>query len=135
MGEETSREAAPGAVPEQLLELADIQGTVLRQRPSPYTGAYFLLRVDDPADGRELLRRLAPLVATATNWWAPPRRAWLNVALSHSGLRRLGVPQATLDSFPPEFKAGMAARAAVLGDVGDSSPEHWHAPWAAPTST
>jgi Dyp-type peroxidase family len=128
MDEETSREGAAGQVPEQLLELADIQGTVLRQRPSPYTGAYFLLRVDDPADGRELLRRLAPLVATATNWWAPPRRAWLNVALSHSGLRRLGVPQATLDSFPPEFKAGMAARAAVLGDVGDSSPEHWDAP-------
>ena len=27
----------------QVLELKDIQGTVLRQRPSPYTGAYFLL--------------------------------------------------------------------------------------------
>ena len=75
---------------EQLLELADIQGTVLRQRPSPYTGAYFFLRIDDPADGRRMLRRLAPQVATAANWWQPPEKAWLNVALSYSGLRALG---------------------------------------------
>ncbi len=112
----------------QVLELADIQGTVLRQRPSPYTGAYFLLRIDDPADGREMLHRLAPLVATATNWWDPPQQAWLNVALSHSGLRRLGVPEASLESFPAEFKAGMAARAVTLGDTGESSPQHWDAP-------
>ncbi|MEU2621445.1 Dyp-type peroxidase [Streptomyces sp. NPDC007157] len=113
---------------EQVLELADIQGTVLRQRPSPYTGAYFLLRIDDPADGRRMLRRLAPEVATAVDWWDPPERAWLNVALSHSGLRALGVPQESLDSFPAEFRAGMAARAKTLGDVGESSPEHWEPP-------
>ena len=97
------------------LELADIQGTVLRQRPSPYTGAYFLLRIDDPADGRRMLRRLAPQVATAVDWWDPPERAWLNVALSYSGLRVLGVPQESLDSFPAEFREGMAARAETLG--------------------
>ncbi|MFI6494965.1 Dyp-type peroxidase [Streptomyces sp. NPDC050564] len=113
---------------EQVLELADIQGTVLRQRPSPYTGAYFLLRVDDPADGRRMLRRLAPDVATAVDWWNPPERAWLNVALSYSGLRVLGVPQESLDSFPAEFREGMAARAETLGDVGESSPEHWDPP-------
>jgi Dyp-type peroxidase family len=124
MSEQTGR----GTAPAQVLELADIQGTVLRQRPSPYTGAYFLLRIDDPANGREMLRRLAPRVATATNWWDPPHRAWLNVALSHSGLRALGVPRASLDSFPPEFTAGMAARAATLGDLGDSSPRRWDAP-------
>jgi Dyp-type peroxidase family len=120
----------PGSPPgtPQVLELADIQGTVLRQRPSPYTGAYLLLRIDHPADGRELLRRLVPRVATATNWWAPPHQAWLNVALSYAGLGALGVPQASLDSFPPEFSAGMAARAGILGDVGDSAPEHWAPP-------
>src|SRR5262249_34011150 len=113
---------------EQLLELADIQGTVLRQRPSPYTGAYFLLRIDDPAAGRRMLRRLAPQVATAGKWWQPPENAWLNVALSYSGLRVLGVPQASLDTFAPEFRDGMASRAAILGDVGQNSPEHWEPP-------
>src|SRR5215469_446339 len=113
---------------EQLLELADIQGTVLRQRPSPYTGAYFLLRMDDPDDGRRMLRRLAPQVATAANWWQPPEKAWLNLALSYSGLRVLGVPQASLDTFAPEFRDGMASRAGILGDVGQSSPEYWEPP-------
>jgi deferrochelatase/peroxidase EfeB len=35
------------------------------------------------------------------------------------------VPQASLDTFPPEFCQGMVARAARLGDVGDSAPAHW----------
>jgi Dyp-type peroxidase family len=112
----------------QVLELDDIQGTVLRQRPSPYTGAYFLLRIDDPADGRRMLRRVAPHVPSAARWWDPPKRAWLSVALSYPGLRALGVPQASLDSFPAEFRQGMAARAQTLGDVGESSPEHWDPP-------
>ena len=38
------------------------------------------------------------------------------------------MPQTSLDSFAPEFREGMAARAAVLGDVGESSPEHWEPP-------
>ena len=42
------------------------------------------------------------------------------------------MPQASLDSFAPEFRQGMAARAAELGDVGDSSPEHWEKPLGTP---
>jgi deferrochelatase/peroxidase EfeB len=38
------------------------------------------------------------------------------------------VPQASLDSFSPEFQQGMAARARILGDTGESSPEHWEKP-------
>ena len=38
------------------------------------------------------------------------------------------MPQSSLDSFAPEFREGMAARAAQLGDVGESSPEHWEKP-------
>ena len=40
------------------LELDDIQGGVLHERPSPYVGTYLLLRIDDRAAGRELVRRL-----------------------------------------------------------------------------
>ncbi|MGA9522284.1 MAG: Dyp-type peroxidase, partial [Myxococcaceae bacterium] len=40
----------------------------------------------------------------------------------------LGVPQDSLDSFSWEFRQGMAARAKALGDVGESSPEHWEKP-------
>ena len=38
------------------------------------------------------------------------------------------MPQESLDSFAPEFRQGMAARAAELGDVGESSPEQWEKP-------
>jgi Dyp-type peroxidase family len=110
------------------LELDDIQGSVLRERPRPYAGAYFFLRLADAEQGREFLRRLLPYVASATNWWTPPPKATINLALSFQGLMALGVPQASLDSFPEEFRAGMAARAAILGDDGESAPEHWDAP-------
>ena len=52
----------------------------------------------------------------------------LTVAFTYHGLEALGVPQASLDSFAPEFREGMAARAALLGDVGESGPEHWEPP-------
>ena len=40
------------------LELDDIQSGALHERPSPYVGTYLLLRIDDRAAGRELVRRL-----------------------------------------------------------------------------
>ena len=52
----------------------------------------------------------------------------MSVALSYQGLKALGVPQASLESFSPEFQQGMAARAKSLGDNGESSPEHWEKP-------
>ena len=42
------------------LELDDIQSGALHERPSPYVGTYLLLRIDDRAAGRELVRRLHP---------------------------------------------------------------------------
>jgi hypothetical protein len=42
-----------------ILELGDIQSGALLARPSPYSGTYILLRIDDRRAGRELLRRLS----------------------------------------------------------------------------
>lgn len=115
------------------LVLADIQGAVLRERPSPYVGRYFLFRLDDAKDGCQLLRRLIPYVATAANWQNPPEEAVINLALTYQGLKALGVPQSSLDSFPVEFQQGMAARAEdVLSDTGDSSPANWEKPFGTP---
>ena len=104
------------------LELDDIQSGALHERPSPYVGTYLLLRIDDRAAGRELVRRLHDLVDAGRPSADPPDDAWLTVAFTYQGLKALGVPQASLDSFAPEFRQGMAARAAELGDVGDSAP-------------
>jgi Dyp-type peroxidase family len=107
------------------LELDDIQGNVLQGYGLP-TAAYVHVRVREPRAGRELLRELTPLVRNARDWGAPKPASALNVALSYQGLLALGVPAATLRSFPPEFQDGMAARAQkILGDCGDSAPGQW----------
>jgi len=110
------------------LELDDIQSGALHERPSPYAGTYLLLRIDDRAAGRELVRRLHDIVDTGRPSSDPARDAWITAAFTYRGLEALGVPQSSLDSFAPEFREGMAARAALLGDVGDSGPEHWEKP-------
>jgi Dyp-type peroxidase family len=78
--------------------------------------------------GRRFLAALAERVTDAQHWGDhPPQRA-LNVAVSFVGLRRLGVPDALLSGFPPEFADGMAARARRLGDVGAGAPREWEPP-------
>ena len=114
------------------LELEDIQSGVLWPRPTPYAATYFLLRVDDPKAGGEVLRRASTVVASAANPTSPAGDAWLTFALTFQGLKALGVPQDSLDSFAPEFQQGMAARARELGDVADSAPQHWEKPLGTP---
>ena len=111
------------------LEVIDIQATVLRPRPSPYRGEYVVLRIDDAAQGREMLRRMVPHVAPADDWWLPALPGWLGIAFTYQGLKALAVPQTSLDSFPEEFRQGMAPRAAILNDVGGNAPSHWEYPF------
>jgi Dyp-type peroxidase family len=112
-----------------MLDLREIQATVLRQRPAPYFGSHILLRIDDPQAGRAFLRRLAPHVDSAANWWSA-KNAWVSVAITYAGLKALGVPEASLESFPEAFRAGMAARANQLRDDGVNHPKNWQKPFA-----
>jgi len=109
------------------LELEDIQAGALQERPTPYAGLYVGLRVDDAAQGRELLRRLLPGLDSAAGF-DPDRQFSLAVGLTYAGLEALGLPRESLDTFPDEFRQGMAARAEELGDVGENAPEHWERP-------
>ena len=109
------------------LELDDIQAGALSERPSPYVGTHLLLHIGDRLDGRELVRRLQRIVNPA-GAAATSDGTSLTVAFTYHGLKALGVPKTSLESFAPEFREGMAARAAVLGDIGESAPEHWEKP-------
>src|SRR5262245_34653797 len=111
------------------LQLDEIQGIVLRNRPSPYVGTYILLRIDDRSSARQLMGRLTEVVDSAADWWQPALPAILNVGLTYPGLEALGVPPASLSSFPDEFRQGMAARAERLGDTGESGPARWEKPF------
>lgn len=106
------------------LDLHEIQATVLRLRPAPYYGTHVLLRVDDAQAGREFLRRLAPYIDSAADWWNA-NNAWLSVGISYAGLEALGVPRDSLESFPEAFRVGMAARARQLRDDGVNDPKNW----------
>src|SRR5262245_11512768 len=115
-----------------MVEASDIQATVLRPRPKPYLGEYVILRIGAPEQGREMLRRILPHVAPADEWWVPSLPGWLGIAFTFEGLKALGVPQSSLDSFPIEFREGMAARAAVLHDYGANAPANWEHPFGTP---
>jgi len=114
------------------VEASDIQAIVLRPRPKPYRGEYVILRIGDAGQGREMLRRILPHVAPADEWWVPSLPGWLGIAITFEGLKALGVPQASLDSFPIEFRQGMAARAAILHDLGANAPGNWEHPFGTP---
>jgi Dyp-type peroxidase family len=118
-----------GTIPQ--LELDDIQAGALFERPSPYVGLYLMLRIADRADGRELVRRLHRIASTSRAS-ASRGDTSVTVGFTYHGLAALGVPQESLDSFVPEFREGMAARAAVLGDRGASDPQRWEPPLGTP---
>jgi Dyp-type peroxidase family len=109
------------------LDLANIQGFVIRGYRLP-SAAYLFLHVDDATRTRVLLQRVIPDVLTAAPWSRKPESG-INLAVTFAGLRALGVPAASLDAFPEEFREGMAARADRLGDVGDSAPDRWEEPF------
>jgi hypothetical protein len=96
--------AIVSATTPRMLELDDIQSGALHPRPSPYIGVYVLVRIDNRRAGREMLRRLIPALANATNPLDPSQQAWVSAGFTFEGLKALGVPQDSLDSFPLPFQ-------------------------------
>ena len=134
---------------EPALDLADIQGFVLRGYRMPMV-RHFLLTVGAPAAARRQLGRLVsgdesvvPQITTAADWqvgFAPgpgddraaaPRRTpdyCLNVGITWPGLQALEieerVPTLSFRSFG-SFVEGAAQRAELVGETGRSSPQNW----------
>ena len=130
------------------LNLPDIQGLIVRGYRMPMV-RHFLLKVETPAAARALLGRFvngnesaAPQITTAEDWHvafpgpsddpkSPPKRKpdyCLNVGITWAGLASLELkerfPKLSHGSFNA-FAEGAAKRAALVGDSGDSGPEHW----------
>lgn len=106
---------------------ADLQGNILCGYGRRYRhGLFSFLRVEDPARALPWLERLVPQITTALPWSERPATT-LNLAFSFCGLRALGVPEGALDGFSEDFRQGMAARWARLGDTGVSHPDRWMA--------
>ncbi|MGH9394915.1 MAG: Dyp-type peroxidase, partial [Terriglobales bacterium] len=91
---------------------------------------YLLLELLEPAGARALLSGLLLEVTTGERWANDSKPAsTVNVAFTYRGLVQLGLPLASLLSFPIEFQQGMRARGDILGDGGINAAEHWDAVW------
>ena len=109
--------------------LGDIQGNILRGYNMRYV-RHLVVRVTDAASARGFLGAVlagadgTPTLTTAETWDDKPTTC-LNVGITATGLRALGLRDDWLATFPEEFREGAAKRAAKVGDVDQSAPEQW----------
>src|SRR5436190_4536469 len=107
------------------LDFDDIQHFLLTRTPA-LAARYEFLSFASAAEGRAWLAGLVDKVGTGQSvGTASPDARWVTIAFTCDGLRALGIDDAMLATFPEEFRQGMAARAQILGMVGDSAPDRW----------
>jgi Dyp-type peroxidase family len=108
-----------------MLDLDDIQHFLL-ERPRAAAARYEFLSFASQEGGRSWLTAVLSQVTSARLVRADDARSqWTTVGFTWRGLRALGLDDASLRSFPDEFREGMAARAAVVGATGANAPEEW----------
>jgi Dyp-type peroxidase family len=133
-------------------DLTDVQNLVTSGYPRHQVSRHLLLRITDPPAARRWLALAAEAVPTAgwaekyvdrtdrgddelpddpaaTDRASSPDFA-VHLALSYSGLVRLGLPEAELAGFSSEFRAGMAGREPGLTPGRGIST--WQPPFVAP---
>jgi deferrochelatase/peroxidase EfeB len=115
------------------LEFEDIQH-FLMSRPPARAARYEFLTFRSASGGRAWLTGLIDKVGTARAVGQSVLDSrWVTVGFTWNGLRALGVAEASLATFPQEFRQGMAARADILGVTGANHPDHWMGGLASPT--
>src|SRR5262245_23020111 len=108
-----------------MLELDDIQHFLLARTPA-LAARYEFLSFPNANAGQTWLTTMLEKVGTGKSVGEQRADArWITVAFTWNGLRALGVDDASLATFPEEFRQGMGARAEVLGLTGANAPEHW----------
>jgi deferrochelatase/peroxidase EfeB len=108
------------------IDKADIQAIAKTAFDSLKGASYMLLRVGEPQAARRWLRDLAP--ASLADISAGRVDETCQIAFTAAGLRALGVDDAILQRFSPEFVEGMASsdnRSRRLGDTGANAPAKW----------
>ena len=116
-----------------MLESEDIQHILLTRAPA-LTGRYEFLSFRNAAGARAWLSAISDKVLSAAAMRATvgQDKRWVSVAFTWNGLRALGLDDASLATFPEEFKQGMVARADMLGDTGHNHPDNWMGGLASP---
>lgn len=116
--------------PESRPFLSDVQGIVFSGYGHLPHAKYIFLHFNDASGAREWVGCVLPSISNAEPYPVVDGKkqkpdSALNIAFTAAGLSSLGITQETMDTFPPEFIAGVNSRSAALGDTGASAPEHW----------
>jgi deferrochelatase/peroxidase EfeB len=107
------------------LDFDDIQHFLIH-RALALAARYEFLTFRDPAAGRAWVKGITEKVSSAGEVRSGEAGTrWVTVAFTWNGLRALGLDDASLATFPEEFREGMAARAEILGTTGANHPDHW----------
>ena len=106
------------------LELDDIQGLLARGYGRLRAARFLVLRFGDAPATRAWLSATAAAVTPATE---DPHLRALHLALTSTGLEKLGVAGDALRGFSNEFREGMTTphRQRVLGDFEQDDPARW----------
>src|SRR4029434_9107149 len=117
-----------------MLEFDDIQHILLMRVPA-LTGRYEFLSFRNATGGRTWLSAIREKVQSAAEARASGEQEHSSVvvAFTRNGLRALVVDEASLATFPEEFRQGMVARAEMLGDTGANHPDNWVGGLASPS--
>lgn len=116
---------------------ADVQGNIVRGYRKSQVRHLVLEVTERNAARRWLAATLSgrpdgiPQITTEEPWETKPVTCF-NIGLTYEGLRAVGTPGSSLETFPTEFIEGMNSRALKLGDTGPSAPETWPAPFDDP---
>ena len=124
------------------LDMHDIQGNIVfgYGKFGYPVARYLFFKFIDGRQAREFLLKLVPLVTTSAPLQAQKSQnggadkaarvtVTTNVAFTYDGLKQLELPDQSLRSFPEDFRMGMKARRAILGDDGPSDPANWDPIW------
>lgn len=116
-----------------MLELDDIQYIILNRAPA-LVGRYEFLTFRNPKGGQAWLTGISEKVYSVEKVRATidQENRWVTIGFTWNGLKALGVDDASLETFPEEFKQGMVARAEILGDSGENHPDNWYDDMANP---
>ena len=120
------------------LNTANIQGNIIGGFNKDFQ-TFLFLHFTDRVKGRAWLAHMARNIASSddvlqfNNLFKLMRArhgregivqsTWTNIAFTYSGLEALEADD--VESFPQVFQDGMAARAGLLKDTGDSDPSNW----------
>jgi deferrochelatase/peroxidase EfeB len=117
------------ARPASKLVSDDIQSLVFGGLGFLKSGTCLLFELpDDTEAARAWLKRIMPEIGfNDGRRLLDGRDAVLTLALGAGGLKRLGLPEQGLATFPFAFLDGMTTppRARILGDTGKNAAEHW----------